>query len=282
MDVIVFIAVLIGAAFHASWNAILKGRLDPLVMVALIAMGSAVCAAPLLYFVGFPRLDALPWLGTSIVLHTFYMVSLTTAYRHGDMSQVYPLARGSAPLLTAIVTTTIVGDVLTPTAWGGVLLLSCGIVLLSLRGHNPVHGFNAAALKYAGLTAVIISGYSIVDGLGARAGADAHSYTLWLFFLDGIAVGLVAFARRGALLVSSFRSHWKQGLIGGALSLGSYWIAIWAMTRAPIAMVSALRETSVLFAAIISVVVLKERLNLARGTAIAVILAGLVLMRVAG
>ena len=162
--------------------------------------------------------------------------------------------------MTALVSTLVVGEVIGVRGWLGVLVLTGGVFLLSLRGGRNLH-FEKRTVIFALLTAVTICGYSVVDGIGARAADDAHSYTVWLFLFDGLMMLIFVLARRGRPVLAEFASFWKTGLIGGALSLAAYWIAIWAMTVAPIALVAALRETSVLFGAAIAVVVLKEPLH---------------------
>jgi drug/metabolite transporter (DMT)-like permease len=274
----VFFAVLLGAACHAGWNAFLKIKLEPFTAMALIAVMSAIVVLPVAPFLTFPRAEAWPWIAASMVFHLGYFTSLTEAYRTGDMGQVYPIARGSAPLMTAIVSTLFVGEVIGLRGWFGILILVSGVFLLSTRGGRTLH-FDKRAVAFALFTAVTICGYSIVDGLGARAAMDAHAYTVWLFLLDGLMMLLFVLLRRGRPVLGEFAGFWKAGLIGGALSLASYWIAIWAMTVAPIALVAALRETSVLFAAAIVVLILKEPLQRPRIIAALMIVSGLILIR---
>jgi drug/metabolite transporter (DMT)-like permease len=278
VDTYVFLAVLFGAACHAGWNAFLKIKLDPFSAMALIAIMSAIVVLPVVPFLGIPSAAAWPWVIASVLLHLGYFIGLTEAYRTGDMGQVYPIARGSAPLMTAIVGTLFVGEKVAPLGWLGILVLVGGVFLLSMRGGRGLH-FDKRAVAFALFTAVTICGYSIVDGIGARTAQDAHVYTVWLFLLDGLMMLVFVLLRRGPAVFGDFALHWKSGLIGGALSLASYWIAIWAMTVAPIPLVAALRETSVLFAAVIAVVVLKEPLQRPRIIAALMIVAGLALIR---
>jgi drug/metabolite transporter (DMT)-like permease len=278
VDTYVLITVLFGAACHAGWNAFLKIRLEPFSAMALIAVVSALVVLPVLPFVGIPPTQAWPWLIASVIFHLGYFIGLTEAYRTGDMGQVYPIARGSAPLMTAIAGTFIVGETIGLRGWLGILVLVSGVFLLSLRGGRNLH-FDKRAVAFALFTAVTICGYSIVDGLGARTAGSAHVYTVWLFLLDGLMMFVFVLLRRGVPVLREFAGFWKEGLIGGSLSLAAYWIAIWAMTVAPIALVAALRETSVLFAAAIAVIVLKEPLQRPRIIAAVMIVAGLVLIR---
>src|SRR3954452_1914663 len=195
------------------------------------------------------------------------------------MGQVYPIARGSAPLLPASGSVLLVGERIGPLAWAGVLLLAGGVVLMSLRGGRDLARFDRRAVGFALFTAVTICAYSLVDGIGARRAGNPHAYSVALFI--GIAPVMIvyALARDGVLTLPKTYRDWITGLGGGALQLGSYGIAIWAMTGGPVAIVAALRETSVLFGAVIPVAVLGEPLRAVRVAAAVTIVAGLVLIR---
>ena len=279
MDPFVFAAVLFAALCHASWNSLLKIRLDPFAANALITVASGLIAAAALPFVGFAPIVSWPWLVASIILHLAYYYGLTEAYRTGDLSQVYPIARGAAPLMTAVISTTVLGEDIGLFGWLGILSLVSGVFLLSIRGGRDLTRIDRRAVGFAFFTAVTICGYSLTDGIGARVSGNAHAYAALLFLLDGFCMAVVALWRRGQSIITEARIYWKTGLFGGALSVTSYWIAIWAMTVAPIAIVAALRETSVLFAAVISVVILKEQLRPARVIAALMIVFGLALIR---
>ena len=279
MDPFVFAAVLFAALCHASWNSLLKIRLDPFAANALITVASGLIAAAALPFVGFAPIVSWPWLVASIILHLAYYYGLTEAYRTGDLSQVYPIARGAAPLMTAVISTTALGEDIGLFGWLGILSLVSGVFLLSIRGGRDLTRIDRRAVGFAFFTAVTICGYSLTDGIGARVSGNAHAYAALLFLLDGFCMAVVALWRRGQSIITEARIYWKTGLFGGALSVTSYWIAIWAMTVAPIAIVAALRETSVLFAAVISVVILKEQLRPARVIAALMIVFGLALIR---
>ncbi|HET7679559.1 MAG TPA: DMT family transporter [Xanthobacteraceae bacterium] len=279
MDPFVFAAVLFAALCHASWNTLLKIRLDPFAANALITVASGLIAAAALPFVGFAPVVSWPWLVASIILHLAYYYGLTEAYRTGDLSQVYPIARGAAPLMTALISTTALGEDIGLFGWLGVLSLVAGVFLLSIRGGRDLTRIDRRAVGFAFFTAVTICGYSLTDGIGARVSGNAHAYAALLFVLDGSCMAAFALWRRGQSILTEARIYWKTGLFGGALSVTSYWIAIWAMTVAPIAIVAALRETSVLFAAVISVVILKEQLRPARVVAALMIVLGLALIR---
>ena len=257
MDPFVFAAVIAAAALHAGWNAVAKVGRDPLISLTVISAFAGLGGAAAIPMVGWPDRDALPWLSLGVVLHTAYRFFLGRAYAEGDLGQVYPLARGTAPLLVTLVGLVVIGERLSPAILAGMLALSAGIVVITFRGDPRSTRLSLRASAFALITSVFIAGYTLVDGLGARAGSP-HAYAAWLFFLDGIAILLVAVALRGGEAVRAIGHHWKGGLAGGLMSAAAYWIAIWAMSQAPIALVAALRETSVLFAALISMMILRE------------------------
>jgi drug/metabolite transporter (DMT)-like permease len=279
MDPFVFAAVLFAALCHASWNTLLKIKLDPFTTNALITVASGFIGLAALPFVGIAPIISWPWVATSIVLHLAYYYGLTEAYRTGDLSQVYPIARGAAPLMTATISTNVLGEDIGLYGWIGVVAVVAGVFLLSVRGGRDLTKIDRRAVGFAFFTATTICGYSIVDGTGARVSGNPHAYAAMLFLFDGICMAIVAYWRRGQSILTEGRIYWKTGVIGGSLSVASYWIAIWAMTVAPIAIVSALRETSVLFAAVIAVVILKEPLRAPRVIAAVMIVFGMALIR---
>jgi drug/metabolite transporter (DMT)-like permease len=279
MENAVFLAVLFAAACHAGWNALIKVGLDPLSTTTLISVGSGVVALLFLPFVGVPAWVTWPWLAASIAIHLIYFASLIESYRTGDLGQVYPIARGSAPLMTGVVTTIFVGERLSSVGWIGIIVLVAGVLLLSARGGRELVRIDRRAVGFAFFTALTICAYSVVDGIGARLSANPNAYSLWLFV--GIAIVMVPYAlyRDGRKVLPAMHSYWQRGFAGGALQLLSYGIAIWAMTAAPIAIVATLRETSVLFGAAIAVLVLKEPLRAVRVVAACLIVCGLILIR---
>ena len=279
MENFVFLAVLFAAACHAGWNALIKVGLDPLSTTTLISLGAGLVALALAPLVGMPAWAAWPWLIASVIVHLCYFASLIESYRTGDLGQVYPIARGSAPLMTAAATTVFIGEKLSLVGWTGIFSLVAGVLLLSARGGRELAEVDRRAIGFALFTALTICAYSVVDGIGARLSANPNAYSVWLFI--GIAVVMLPYAiyRDGPDVIPAMRRFWRRGLAGGALQLLSYGIAIWAMTAAPIAVVAALRETSVLFGAVIAVVVLKEPLRAARIVAACLIVCGLILIR---
>ncbi len=281
MDLFVFVAVLAAAACHAGWNALLKVKLDPFTTVCLISVASGIVVAPIAFFIDFPEPEAWIFIGISMAVHIAYYVALAEAYRFGDLSQVYPIARGTAPLITALGAAVGVGEPLGLAGWAGVILLALGIMALALRrGSAGIVRFQGRSIGFALLTAVTIAGYTIVDGTGARIGPSPFPYIVWLFIVDGIAMLIFGFIRVPRIMIEGARSSWPVVLAGGAMSLAAYAIAIWAMTVAPIALVAALRETSVLFAALIGVVFLREPVNGVRILAGCIVVAGLIMLRV--
>lgn len=279
MENFVFLAVLFAAACHAGWNALIKVGLDPLSTTTLISLGAGLVALALAPLVGVPAWAAWPWLIASVIVHLCYFASLIESYRTGDLGQVYPIARGSAPLMTAAATTVFIGEKLSLVGWTGIFSLVAGVLLLSARGGRELAEVDRRAIGFALFTALTICAYSVVDGIGARLSTNPNAYSLWLFI--GIAVVMLPYAiyRDGPDVIPAMRRFWRRGLAGGALQLLSYGIAIWAMTAAPIAIVATLRETSVLFGAVIAVVVLKEPLRAARIVAACLIVCGLILIR---
>ncbi|MGH6619218.1 MAG: EamA family transporter [Alphaproteobacteria bacterium] len=279
MDTTIFFAVLAAAAMHAGWNAVVKIGLDQFLTVTLVSVAAGAVALACLPFTEAPAGAVWYWILASAVLHTGYKIFLVQAYKAGDLGQVYPLARGAAPLIVAAVSLVALEEGLDGANLAGIGVLVAGVWLMSLRGGHQVRGLNRTAVLYALGTSCFIAGYTLVDGLGARRAASAMSYTIYLFVIDAVLIAVVCLAMRGWKGVQRMEGAWKSGLAGGALSLGAYWIAIWAMTQAPIATVAALRETSVLFAIVIATVVLKEKLTPWRLAAAFVISGGTLLLR---
>ena len=280
------LAVLVGAMLHASWNALVKSSGDKQLDIALVHFLGAVVSLPLLWLVGLPPVEAWPYLAGSLAIHVAYYVTLNGAYQHGELGTTYPIMRGSAPMLVALGSSTVLGESLTLTAWLGVAAVTVGVLMVGLsRPAQALH--HHRAIFFALANALVIAGYTFVDGSGVRitvaGGQTAASYVVLLFVLDGIPYPALVFAQRSAAgrraIAAYARRRWPLATLGGLASLGSYWIALWAMTRAPVAAVSALRETSVLFATALSVLVLKEHFGLQRATGAVVIVAGVVALR---
>jgi drug/metabolite transporter (DMT)-like permease len=280
LENIVFATVLVGALCHAGWNALIKGvALDPLSTTTLICIGSAIVSLALLPIAGNPAWASWPWLVASLIVHLVYFAALAEAYRAGDLGQVYPIARGSAPLMTAAATTFIVGEKLSLLGWAGIVVLVSGVFLLSLKGGRDLAKFDRRAVGYAVLTAASICVYTVIDGIGARVSGNSLGYVLWLFITTPLVLVPYAIYRDGHGIMQPMLAYWRRGLIGGGLQILSYGIVLWAMTIAPIAIVATLRETSVLFGAVIAVVILKEPLRAIRIVAAVLTVCGLVLIK---
>jgi drug/metabolite transporter (DMT)-like permease len=279
MTLFVFTAVLAAALMHAAWNALIKVRTDRFASISLTALGMTCAALPVLPFVAFPSAQMWPWLIASVVIHIGYRLFLVRAYEVGDLAQTYPLARGAAPLVTTIGGVVLVGEFPGVLAVTVIALLSVGTFLMSLRGGTRLSRLNGAAVGYALVTSLFISGYTLTDGIGARLGETALSYAAWLFVCDGVCAMAIGFYYRGRGLLSTLAAEWKIGALTGFLSAAAYGIAMWAMTKAPIASVASLRETSILFAMAISVFLLGERMTAWRSAAALSILAGVIALR---
>lgn len=275
----VFLIVLGAAFLHAAWNALVKQGSDRLLAISMMAAAQGVIAIAVLPFTAFPNGSTWAWILLSAALHTGYKLFLIRAYQVGDLSQVYPLARGSAPLLTAIAGYFLLDEALSPLVAVGVVTLCLGIALMSLKGGDPLAALDRRAVLYAFGTSVFIAGYSLADGVGARGAASPTSYLAWMFLFDSAAMATIFIARRGRRGLASLGGGWRVGAPAAVLSLAAYWLIVWAMTQAPIAAVSALRESSVLFALAISTFILKERMVIWRLVAAMLILAGVAAMR---
>jgi drug/metabolite transporter (DMT)-like permease len=276
MDAGVVALVLLSALLHAGWNIVLKVKGDRLLVMTLIANGASVIALCLLPFVPVPPASAWPYLAISLVLQCGYHVFLIQAYRYGDLGQVYPIARGAAPVFVLLPAAFVAGDRLTPLSALAVLVIAAGIASLALhrsalRDRRPV--------LYALGTAAFIAAYTMVDGLGARETGSPHAYTLWLFAINGLPLVAMSLLWHGRRTFGFVRDNWQVGLGGGAMSLGAYWLVVWALSVAPMAQVAALRETSVVFAALLATVFLKEKFGAPRIAAACVVAGGIVMLR---
>src|SRR3954467_10370730 len=207
MELHVFLAVLLAAACHAGWNSFLKVKLEPFSAISLIAIMSAIVVLPVVPFLGVPVREAWPWIAASVAFHLGYFIGLTEAYRTGDMGQVYPIARGTAPLLTAVAGTMFIRELIALRGWIGIVMLVSCVFLLSLYGGRGLR-FDRRAVAFALFTAVTICGYSIVDGSGARVSGNPHVYTTWLFLLDGSMMLIFAVLRRGTAFFRDAAIYW--------------------------------------------------------------------------
>ncbi len=275
----VFLAVLAAAAMHATWNALVKARQDRFASISLTSLGMSLAALPALPFVEIPARHVWPWIAASLAIHVGYRFFLARAYESGDLAQAYPLARGAAPLLTTLGAIVLLNELPGPIAFSGIAVLSLGTVLMATRPGAPLDGIRGRAVTSALTTSLFIAAYTLVDGTGARLASTATSYAAWHFFLDGLISMAIAFSSRGKVMLPVMAREWKAGIAAGVLSAAAYWIAIVAMTKAPIAMVAALRETSILFAMAISLFFLGEPAVPRRFVAAGLIVAGVIALR---
>jgi phosphonate utilization associated putative membrane protein len=271
-------ALVLGAALlHASWNAIIKSSRDVMLDTALVAAGAGVLALPLIAFVASPASASWPCLGASAVIHVAYFSTLVAAYRRGDLSHAYPLMRGTAPLLVALFGVALLDEHPGATMWLGIVLISAGILSLGLLQRARAQ---RRATRWALANAAIIASYTLVDGAGARLSGAPAGYVAWLFWLQGLLfVALVAVLKKRAALDYIGR-NWQRGLGGGLCLISAYGIVLWAMTQAPVAAVAALRETSVIFAALIGTIFLKERFGRQRLIAACAVALGIIALRI--
>lgn len=276
MSIEVLLLVLLGALLHAGWNALVKSGADKALDASLIAAGAAACCIPFLPFLPLPGTVTLPFLVLSAILQFAYYRLVAAAYTVGDIGLVYPVMRGVAPLVVAAGSNLFLGETLSPAAIAGIAVISSGILTLALEARSG--GRRPILLALA--NSIVIAGYTFVDGVGARLSTNPISYTLWMSLLPPVLLFSWALHQRGWTPVATHVSrNWWRGLAGGACSILSYGLALWAMTKAPVAMVAALRETSILFAIVISVLVLKEKAGTWRYVAGGVIALGVLIMR---
>ena len=257
MPVEIVALVLAAACMHAAWNALLKSSRDISLDTALIACTAALMAGCILPFVPVPAAASWPWLAASFLVQLGYYRLLALAYAHGDLSFAYPLMRGMAPPLVAIVGSFVLNDQASPWLWAGIAAISLGVITIGGMS-TPLARAPTRGSVFALANAAVIAAYTLIDGIGARLAGNALSYGLWLFFLIGLPIAPLLAWRRGRTLGAHLRSYGGRAMLSGALSIAVYLTVLWAMTLAPIAAVAALRETSVIFAALIGTLWLKE------------------------
>lgn len=276
MTTFTLLLVLFAALLHAAWNALVKGGSDKRFTATIITVGAALVALALLPLVEPPAVESWPWLGVSACLQVTYYFLLAQAYKHGDISKTYPLMRGSAPLIVVLASSPVLGEALTVGQYASVALIIVGILAMTVRDAS-----SRTATFFAMSNAIIIAAYTIVDGIGVRASGSAPAYTLWLFLLTAVGMLMCSISKRRALLIYA-RQNWKAGLTGGVGTMASYGLALWAMTVAPVAVVAALRETSIVFAMLIASYVLHEGVSRRRAMAAGLIVCGTAAMRLLG
>ncbi|MEM8572733.1 MAG: DMT family transporter [Pseudomonadota bacterium] len=278
MSGVVFIAVLGAALLHATWNALVKGSSDKTLSMAAVVIGHVPLAIVLLPFAPMPDPASLPYLCVGIALHQGYQLFLLWSYQSGDLTQVYPIARGSAPLIVALVSVFGLGVVLADLELVAITIIGAGIISLTLvRRADGLVNRKAAALAL--MTGVFIASYSLVDGLGARIAGTSLGFYCWLAIGNGLLMVLFLRWRAPDTLRALPGAGLPMLLVGGSASFVAYALVTWAFTQAPIALVTALRETSIAFALLIGVVFLKERLSLLKVASTMTTLLGVALLR---
>ncbi|MEU0584893.1 DMT family transporter [Streptomyces sp. NPDC006132] len=281
MTPLVTTAVLLAAVTHASWNAIAHKITDKLAGFALISGGGLVIGVALAPFVAFPAAGAWPYLLGSAAIHIVYYALLMKSFRLGDFGQAYPIARGTAPLVVTLLAAFFAHEV--PDGWAAAgIAVSCagltGVALWGLRGHRP----DWAAIGAALATGLTIAAYTVVDGLGVRASGSSVGYIAWLMAVQGTAVPAYAVWRWRGRTAATLRPFAAIGLLGAALSVAAYALVLWAQTRAELAPIAALRESSIIVGAAIGAVFFKERFGAPRIAAAGLLVVGIGLMLHAG
>jgi len=287
----VTLAVLAAAVTHATWNAIAHGIKDQVLAFGLIGAGSIIVAVPLVIFSPFPLSACWPYLLASVFIHVFYNLLLMRSYRYGEFGQVYPLARGTSPLVVTVLAAVFAAERPSVPQVGGVLLVSCGLAVLVVAGRRRAgagpgpaagsgrgSGPRRAALLAAGATGLTIATYTTVDGLGVRLSGSSVGYIGWLMLLESMCVPAWALARRRSALAGLSRRVLLSGLFAGALAVLAYGLVLWAQTRGALAPIAALRETSVIFGAIIGTVVFREPFGRSRIAATVLVVLGVLLL----
>jgi drug/metabolite transporter (DMT)-like permease len=273
VDATVAAAVLLAAVLHAAWNALVKGSRDPLLALATVIVTAGACGALLASWVGPPPPEAGPWLAGSMLLHALYHVLLARTYRLGDLGQVYPIARGVAPPLLALLAAVSLGERPTELQLAGMALAAVSVASLGLTRRSDERG----PVGFALATGALIAAYSLVDGQGSRV-AGPLVFIAWSQMLDVLPIGAIVWLRRRGAIRAHLRADGWRGAVGGVVGTATYAIVLWAMTRAPLAQVSMLRETSVLFAALLATFALREPFGARRIAAALGICAGTALL----
>ncbi len=274
----VMLAMLAAAILHAGWNALLKHSPDKGLENASLAVGRGVLAMAALPWLPLPAAASLPWIAASVAVHVVYFWALAGAYRWGDLSFTYPIMRGGAPVIVTVAGAAMLGEVLPWAETLAVALICLGVLAFAI---GPRGGAAPArpALLFALGNALVIATYTLIDAQGVRVSGSALAYAAWFFLANSVVQVSIGLAVRGRAVPVYVAQHWLRALIGGLFTLGSYGIALWAMTQAPVALVAVLRETSVVFAAALGALFLKEPFTPRRVGATLVVLAGLVALR---
>ena len=278
MPLNIFLAIILAAFLHAVWNAMVKNEDNKYLAVTAIVLGHVPVSVLIILLTPIPSVESIPFIILSALLHIGYEWYLLSAYRFGDLTKVYPIARGTAPILITIVSLIFLGIALSNFEILGIIIISLGILSLSLQGAKGIK--NRSAVIYALVTGFFIMGYSITDGYGARVSNSFLSYMGWSFILNAIIFPIILkINNKSEIITKTFKEGKKIFFIGGTLSYIVYGIVIWAFTQAPIALVAALRETSIIIALLIGIFFLKEKFTFLKAMATFIIFFGVVLLK---
>ncbi|TWD80354.1 EamA-like transporter family protein [Kribbella amoyensis] len=272
----VLLAVLGAAVLHSIWNAIAHGVPDRAAGFALLGISSGTVGAVAAVVTGLPPASTWPFIAASVLLHLTYYAGLLASYQLGQFSQVYPLARGTSPWVVAVVAVLVLGQQVAPVELGGILLISAGLIALVFIGGRPTRSQRPALLAACG-TGLAIAAYTVVDGLAVHR-MPVLQYMGWVFMIQGFSVPLLTWWWRGPGFLRQERGALIAGLGGGVVSMVAYGLVLWAQTRGALASIAALRETSIIFGAVIGRVFFGERFGPARAAAAGVVVAGIVLI----
>ena len=272
----VTLAVLAAAVTHAVWNAIAHGIKDQTLAFALIGVGGTAAAIPLIIATALPRPASWPYLLASVAIHVFYVLLLMQCYRLGEFSQVYPLARGVSPLVVTILAAVLLHEHLALPQIAGVIVVSAALAFLVFGGRRPGRGAFLAAVG----TGLTIAAYTMADGVGVRLSHSPAGYIAWLMLLQSLCVPMFALIRRRGVVLKQPPRILLSGLAAGALSVLAYGLVLWAQTRGALAPIAALRETSVIFGAIIGALVFREPFGRTRVTATILVVGGIMLLNI--
>jgi drug/metabolite transporter (DMT)-like permease len=274
----ILFAMLAAALLHAGWNALFKSSPDKALENVALAVGRGALALACVPWLPPPSPASWPWIAASVLVHVAYFWALAGAYRWGDLSFAYPVMRGGAPVLVALAGVALFGEIPSLRQAAAVALICAGILAFAGGPRRDAHA-GRRALMFALGNALIIATYTLIDAHGVRISGAPVSYALWFFVANSVVQIALGLAGRGREVPGYLRRYWPRAAVGGAFTLGSYGIALWAMARAPVALVAAVRETSVVFAAALGALFLGERFTLRRAGATATVLAGLVALR---
>ena len=278
MPINLFLAIILAAFLHAVWNAMVKNEDNKYLAVTAIVLGHVPVSVLIILLTPIPSVESIPFIILSALLHIGYEWYLLSAYRFGDLTKVYPIARGTAPILITIVSLIFLGIALSNFEILGIFIISLGILSLSLQGAKGIK--NRSAVIYALVTGFFIMGYSITDGYGARVSNSFLSYMGWSFILNATIFPIILkINNKSEIITKTFKEGKKIFFIGGTLSYIVYGIVIWGFTQAPIALITALRETSIIFALLIGTFFLKEKFTLLKVIATFIIFFGVALLK---